>query len=308
MEMAASQLDSLQHVDSEALEGTICRMKKLTIIAGVVLVLIGLAALSPQGWKFGKQLPSFDKQWPFASGELQDLRIESDYPVELKFVKTGDGTNAVSINGQAPAKTIQQLLYTELDSGTLNLDLRENPRKFWDFFDFNFRRTPEIIVVSLADGSVLDKLGMNLSSGSLTMTDVQVKSADLTVDSGSAEINNLTADQWNIHASSGSVRGNGIHAESTVTADSGSVRLEHVTGKMHVTADSGSVKLYKDDTTDTDIKADSGSVYVHLPSSFSGFFDLQADSGSIRAPQSKRDTKDLLKVRASSGSIVVEQG
>ncbi|MDB4868613.1 MAG: hypothetical protein JWR03_2946 [Cohnella sp.] len=127
-------------------------MKKLSIIAGVVLVLIGLAALSSQGWKFGKQLPAFDKKWPFASGELQDLRIQSDYPVELRFVKSGDGTNAVSINGQAPAKTIQQLLYTELDSGTLNMDLRENPRKFWDFFDFNFTRTPEIIVVSLADG------------------------------------------------------------------------------------------------------------------------------------------------------------
>lgn len=278
------------------------------MVAGLILVMIGLAALSSNAWGSGKSLSSFEKKWTFAAGELRDLNVKSDYKVRMKFVKSTDGSNSVYVKGKGPEKMAEAVQEIELEDGKLALDLRE-PRKWFSLFDFTALRSDEEIVVTMADGTALEKLGLQLDSGSLTLDDAHAATADISIDSGSVAITRLNAGKLTLEADSGSIKADGIRTDDgEVSADSGSIKLEHVTGPLRVQADSGSIKLYKDDTASVELKADSGSVYVHLPESYAGDFDLKTDSGSIYAPEPKRETKDLVKVRADSGSIRIEQG
>lgn len=282
-------------------------MRKLPMAIGAVLVLLGLALIFTKGNANGKALPSFEKNWSFGAGELRDLQVQSDYPVELTFVKSTDGSNSVQLYGQGKQKLKDAVERIELTGGTLDLDLREPNRQFWDVIDLIVSRPKEEIVVALTDDSEIERLKLKLSSGSIAAKDVVVKQAIIEISSGSAKLENLTADHLNLDMKSGSIKGDVIRANTSIESSSGSIKLEHLTGPAQVRSSSGSIKIYKDDTTDLDIKASSGSVYVRMPESFAGTYDIQASSGSVRAPESKRDTKDLVKVRASSGSITIEQ-
>lgn len=282
-------------------------MRKLPMAAGAVLVLIGLALIFTRGNANGNALPTFERNWPFAAGELRDLRVQSDYPVEITFVESADGSNSVRLHGQGKQKLKDAVERIELTGGTLDLDLREPNRQIWDLFDWIGNRPKEEIVVSLADGAEIERLRLKLSSGSIKAYDVVVKQADIDVSSGSATIENLTADHLNLDMKSGSIKGDVIRADTNIESSSGSIKLEHLTGPAKVRSSSGSIKIYKDDTSDLDIRASSGSIYVRMPESFAGTYDAQASSGSVRVPESKRETDDLVKVRSSSGSIKIEQ-
>ncbi|MFC5701516.1 DUF4097 domain-containing protein [Cohnella faecalis] len=283
-------------------------MKKWWIIGGLLLIAIGIAGIATGGWKTNEKLPEFEKSWRFQASELKNLEIKSDYKVNLKFVKSTDGTNSVSVKGQAPEKTIQTVQDAVIDNKSLLVDLRQKPVKYFNFLDFSFVGVKEEITVSLTDDAALDALKVNVDSGSIALTDVSAKTVDLSADSGNLTLNNLTADSLSIDVDSGKITGDGVRTKTlTLSADSGLVNLKRVTGKVDMIIDSGSVKLYKEDTSDTVIKADSGSVYVQVPASFAGYYDLKADSGSVHAPESKRETKDIVKVRADSGLIRVEQ-
>ena len=283
-------------------------MRKLTMTAGVVLVLLGLALIFAKGGVGSESLPSFEKTWSFASSELNDLQVQSDYPVELSFVKSTDGSNSVYVNVQGKQKMIDAVQQIELSGGTLDLDLREPHWSFLNIIGLIFSRPKEEIIVALTDDAAIERLKLKLSSGSIEARDVVVKQVEIEISSGSASIENLKAEHLNLDMKSGSIKGNGIQANTSIESSSGSIKLEHLTGPAQVRSSSGSIKIYKDDTTDLDIHASSGSIYVHMPESFAGSYDVQTSSGSVRVPDSKRDTKDLVKVRASSGSIRIEQG
>lgn len=279
-------------------------MRKL---AGIILVIIGLTALASNSSALGENAIDYEKKWTFASGELHQLLLKSDYAVNVKFEKSTNGTNSVYLKGQGSQSMVDAVSGTALSSGKLDVQLVDKRKWHFDLFHFGSHREVQQMIVTLAEGAELETLGLQLDSSSLSVSDAQVKNADFSVGSGSLTIENLTAERFKMQADSGSVKAVGIHADTEIHADSGSLRLEQVTGPTRLTMDSGSVRLYKDDTSPTDVKADSGSVYVHMPSSFAGFYDLQADSGSIRAPESKRKTTDVVKIRADSGSIIVEQ-
>ncbi|TJY41846.1 DUF4097 domain-containing protein [Cohnella pontilimi] len=283
-------------------------MAKLRTVAGIALVIIGLAVLAGNRWSTEEPMSNLDKKWTFASGELRNLQTKSDYETEIRFVKSSDGTNSVSITGQGTKQMRQAVSEAALSSGTLELDLRNQSWRWFDWLRFGSTDAKQQIVVALADGSpFLETLQVKSDSGSLAVYGAQVRKADLQIDSGSVTIRDLTADRLNIRADSGSITANGVHGNAEIHADSGSIKLENVTGPTRLSADSGSIKLYKEDTSSTDIKAESGSVYVHMPASFAGVYDVQADSGTVHAPESKRQTGDVVKVRADSGSIRVEQ-
>lgn len=283
-------------------------MRRLKVAAGAVLVLLGLAMIFVKDGYAGDALPQFEKQWSFSANELRDLRVQSDYPIILTFADSLDGSNSVRVKGQGKQKLIDAVQRIQLTEGTLDLDLREPQRNFFDVLGLILHRPKEEIVVSLSDDSAIEYLKLKLSSGSIAAKDVVVKQANIDIASGSAKIDNLTADLLNLNLKSGSVAGNRIRANTHIDSSSGSIKLENLSGPARVRCASGSIKIYKEDTSNLDIHASSGSIYVHMPASFAGTYDVQASSGSVRAPESKRLTQDMVKVRASSGSIKIEQG
>ncbi|WP_219639169.1 DUF4097 family beta strand repeat-containing protein [Cohnella sp. CFH 77786] len=280
-------------------------MRKRWVTAGAILVAIGLLGLKVP--EFGKPSRTIEKTWPFQTGELRELYVQSDYRADVKFAVSENGSNSVHLQGQVADKMIEAVQRTNLSDGKLSLELRR-PGWNFGFLDIGSGRAKQEIVVTLAKGTKLENLAIHMDSGSLTLEDAAADAVDITMDSGSVTLKRLSSGKLTLKSDSGSIEGSDIQADTTVKADSGSVKLERATGRMNLQADSGSIKLYKDDTADTEIHADSGSVYVHLPASFAGSFDLKSDSGSVNAPESKGETNDLVKVRADSGSIRVEQG
>lgn len=283
-------------------------MRNFRLAVGAILVLAGVIWLLAKSGQFGEgTFSSFEKKWTFSDNELHSLNVRSDYPVVLSFVNSTDGNNYVHVKGHGRQRMVENVQRIALADGTLDLDLREPGRTWFDFIDLIWNRPKGEIVVSLADETQIERLNVKLSSGSLEARDVAVDTADIQLSSGSVRIHNLTADNLNLKMSSGSIKGDGIHANSNIRSSSGSINLERLSGPAKVRASSGKIKIYKDDTADLEVQASSGSVYICMPDSFAGYYDLQTSSGSIRAPESKRQTNDLVKVRASSGRINIEE-
>jgi DUF4097 and DUF4098 domain-containing protein YvlB len=98
-----------------------------------------------------------------------------------------------------------------------------------------------------------------------------------------------------------------LHSNLTVDSDSGNLKLTNVSGPVDLSVDSGNIKLYRSDVADTRIHADSGNVFVQMPSAFAGSYELRTDSGNIEAPESRNDTNDAVKVTTDSGNIEIKE-
>jgi DUF4097 and DUF4098 domain-containing protein YvlB len=297
-------------MELQDMERKILSMKKLWYLTAFSLIIIGLAGVISYDWKTTENLPEFEKKWTFAAADLRKLNIVSDYKVNVTFVKSTDGTNSISLKGQGTDKMIEKIKSTEISSQSLLLNLVQMPKKYFNFFDFSSEDAMEEIVISVTDDALLESLKLKLDSNNLTVTDaaiVKVIDAQMTVDSGNLVFNNFKSDRLDINMDSGNITGNIVTADISASVDSGNIKLENTTGRSSISVDSGNIRLYKLDNTNAELSADSGNVYVQVPSSFAGFYDLQADSGTINSPDPKRESKDYIKVRTDSGNIKIEQ-
>lgn len=226
------------------------------------------------------------------------------------FVKSVDGTNSIQLKGRGTEKMIEKVQATEISGRKLDLELIRLPRKYINLFDFNFDSPTEQFVVSVTDDALLDSLRLKLNSGNLELKDASllpITSAVLDSDSGNLSLGEFVSDTLEIDVDSGNVKGERVTANMTASIDSGNITIENMTGKADISADSGNVKLYKLDSSDTNISVDSGNAYVRVPASFAGTYDLKADSGRVRAPESRSETNDTIKVRTDSGNITIEE-
>jgi hypothetical protein len=290
------------------MEREILNMKKLWYLTAFALIIIGLAGVASYDWKTADKLPEFEKQWTYHAADLRKLNIISDYDLNITFVKSTDGNNSITLKGHGTEKMIEKTMKSEISSKSLRLDLVRLPKKYFQFFSFT--NAKEDIVIAVTDDSLLESLKVELDSGNISITDaamIKIVDASLSVDSGNLKINNFKSDRLDLNIDSGNITGDQITAEITASADSGNIKISNAIGRTNLSADSGNIKLYKLDTSDAEISADSGNVYVQLPANFGGFYDLQVDSGNISSPDSKRETKDYIKVRVDSGNIKVEQ-
>ncbi|MFC5470303.1 DUF4097 domain-containing protein [Cohnella suwonensis] len=286
-------------------------MKKFWYFTAFCLIVIGAAGALTYDWKSsGGDLAEFEKEWTFSSSDLRKLEISSDYDVSVKFVKSEDGRNTITLNGKGTEKMVENTKSTEIADKSLKLDLTRMPKKYINFFDFGFRNAKEELVVALSDDALLDSLRIKLDSGNITVDDaslVRLAEANLSADSGNVYVNRFKGERLSVDVDSGNITGDEVSANMTASADSGNIKFEHAAGIARLSVDSGNIKLYKLDTASADLSVDSGNVFVEVPAAFTGSYDLRADSGSVRSPDSKNETTDYVKVRTDSGNIRVEQ-
>ncbi|MFC4599796.1 DUF4097 family beta strand repeat-containing protein [Cohnella hongkongensis] len=287
-------------------------MRKFWYFAAFCLIVIGIAGAIHHDWKSdSKDLLDFEKKWSFSAEELRELSVKSDYNVSMIFVKSTDGTNSISLKGQGTEKMIEKVQAAEISGSKLELELVRLPKRYVNFFSFNLGQTTEQFVVSVTDDAQLDRLRLKLDSGNLELKDaslLRIAHAALDSDSGNISLNDFRSDTLDIGVDSGNVRGDRVTADLTASVDSGNITLENVTGRAKLSADSGNVKLYKLDSSDATVSVDSGNAYVRVPVGFAGAYDLKADSGRVRAPESRRETTEVIKVRTDSGNITIEEG
>ncbi len=285
-------------------------MKKAWVFGGIALILIGLGGIASYGFSTEQNLEPVEKTWSFKADSLQRLQIKSDYSVSITFVRSTDGNNSIHLTGEGTEKMVEDTLVTEIQNGELALDLREKPKRWFSFFNINTHSAKENLTIALADGVRFDALDLKLDSGNVTIKDAElaaIDSAKIDIDSGNVTLDRFKSGQLEVDVDSGNVTANGLTAAVKVSSDSGNIRLNDVSGPADLKVDSGNIRLYKLTNDEANIKADSGNVYVQVPSDFAGFYDLKVDSGSISAPESKRLTTDYVKVRSDSGNIKIEQ-
>ncbi|MFC5403524.1 DUF4097 family beta strand repeat-containing protein [Cohnella soli] len=286
-------------------------MKKFWFFTAFCLIVVGAAGALTYDWKSnGKKLTEFEKEWTFSASDLRKLDITSDYNVSVKFVKSEDGRNTIKLNGKGTEKMIENTKSTSIVDKSLKLNLTRMPKRYIQIFDLTFHREKEELIVALSDDAMLDSLRIKLDSGNITVDDaslVRLGEANLSADSGNIKLNRYKSERLIVDVDSGNITGDGVSANTTASADSGNIKFENMSGPTHFSVDSGNIKLYKLDTASADLKADSGNVYVEVPAEFAGAYDLRANAGSVRSPDSKNETTDYIKARTDSGNIRVEQ-
>ncbi|PRX71125.1 putative adhesin [Cohnella sp. SGD-V74] len=286
-------------------------MRKFWYFTAFCLIVIGIAGALNHNWNtVDKDMRDFEKKWTFSAEELRNLSIKSEYNVSMTFVKSSDGVNSIHLKGRGTEQMIETIQAAEISGSKLDLELIRLPRRYMNLFGFNFDSPTEQFVVSVTDDALLDKLKLKLDSGNLELKNaslLRISSAVLDSDSGNMSLGEFASDTLEIDVDSGNVKAERVTANLTASIDSGNITIENMTGKAKLSADSGNVKLYKLDSSDTSISVDSGNAYVRVPADFAGVYDLKADSGRVRAPESRRQTNDTIKVRTDSGNITIEE-
>lgn len=241
------------------------------ILAGIVMVLLGIGALIAPGSILGHPFKGFEKEWSIPAGELRNLQIFSDSEISVTFRESTDGSQSVYVKGHGTDKLANAVDGTRLEAGRLVVDLRR-PNRFLPMITFfpDFGRPEQEVIVTLAPAYELDSLEVHIDSGSMDVRNVAVQAAEF-------------------------------------TSDSGSITVDGISGPVKIQSDSGSIRLYKNDPSNTEIETDSGNVSIRLPASFAGSLDLKSDSGKITAPEAKNETQNRIRVRTDNGNIEIEQ-
>lgn len=282
-------------------------VKKLSTVA-IGFIVIGLIGVFYFGFEFGDEYPAYEMKWEFESDELNDLMIESSsYSVEVTFIKSGSKSNYILSQGNINEEIIERLENTTIQNGSLQLSYKLNSIRNIRLFNFNWGSARQHITVALADEKLLDKLEVDLSSGSIRVDEAVAEQVHLSVSSGSMRVTDLYAENAVLQARSGGINLERIHANIDANVSSGRIRVSELDGAGKFKASSGSIHIAQATVHPLEVEARSGSVRITAAPDFRGFYDLQANSGRVRAPESLRETTDVIKVRTSSGSITVEQ-
>ncbi|GIP47549.1 hypothetical protein J53TS2_11400 [Paenibacillus sp. J53TS2] len=304
---------------------------------GILLILAGFAGMAYQHFDFGGQLPTHQQKWAFESGALKTLLVGSDYDVKLEFIDSPDGTNYVEISGNMEQKTIDTLKATQISGDTLKLDLQDDFD--WSFFSVNFQSTKQRITVALSDRSELNRIDYKSNSSNGTFRGLRAGNVDLSISSGNLRAENVTAGQLKLASTSGNITAENIQGNTEIkltsgniridklegvltakstsgnitanqvqgnvqaTVSSGNIRFERFTGDGSFKATSGNITLSEQRSDNLDIYVGSGNATLSTDAQFKGFYDLHTASGDTTAPDSLRQTQDLIKVRATSGNI-----
>jgi hypothetical protein len=295
---------------------------------GFILVMVGILIFVQYQFGGSRKSEDYDRTWTFDNKELHELKIATDnIGVDVKFVKSTDGSNSVRIVGRAREDIVDKIKSAELEGGRLDIDL--NGKWHFGFSGFSeFRTSKQAVTVTLTDEAAKALETLNISgdssslsvtgasvpngsiksdSGSIRLESIQGKALSVKSDSGSIRLNDYEGDTLSMKSDSGSIRAENVIAEVKAASDSGSITIERLRGTAELSSDSGHIELVKEDGTGANVKSDSGSVRIEVPASYGGTYDLKSDSGSIREPDQRGTSSEVIKVRTDSGSIRVER-
>ncbi|WP_339234111.1 DUF4097 family beta strand repeat-containing protein [Paenibacillus sp. FSL R5-0517] len=302
---------------------------------GISLVILFLTGTSCQSFNVINKLSAHEQKWIFSHDDLDALVINSEYDVNMEFISSSDDTNYVEISGNMQQSTIDQLKGTEVAGNTLELQLHKDVKLVAP----NYKSIKTRIIVALADDTQLQQISYISSSGNTSFTGLKAEMIDLSVSSGNLRTEAITAGRLSltsksgditaeriqgntdIQLHSGNIKVNGLQGSLTIKSTSGNINTVDVEGTTNTTLHSGNIKfdrfrgngvfksvsgnvsLTGQRSDSLDISVRTGNVTLSLDPQFKGFFDLKTTSGHITAPNSKKETTDVVMVRTVSGDI-----
>lgn len=270
-------------------------------VLGIVLIVLGFAGMAYQRFDFGEELPSYQQKWTFEQDALGSLILNSDYDVDVEFIDSPDGSNYVEVSGNMEQEAIDKLKAEQITGNTLQLDFKDNFD--WSFFSINFQSTTQRVIVALADGSRLQQINYKSHIGNGDFSGLRAENIDLSVSDGNLRVDSILAGRLSLASTSGNITAKNIAGQAEVSVSSGNIKFDGFTGNGTFKATSGNIILTDQRSDSLDISVQSGNATLSADPQFRGFYDLQTTSGSITAPDSPQQTKDVIKVRTTSGNI-----
>ncbi|WP_410770554.1 DUF4097 family beta strand repeat-containing protein [Fontibacillus sp. BL9] len=310
--------------------------KRWSLLA-IILIIIGFAGMAYQGFDFGDENPYHKQKWTLDS--LNSLVVDSSYDVDVEFIKSSDGSNYIEVSGNMAQDTIDKLKAATVSGPDVSIDLTEKTK--WSFMVINFQSSKQHMTVAMADPSMIDRIDFKLHSNNGHFTGLQAKDIELTTSSGNLTLSSITSEHLTIKATSGNVTATDIQGETEIAVASGNTKVVNLHGGLttHGTSGkltvigaegpldaklttgnvvindfqgagvientSGNVTVSDQRSDSLDISVRSGNVTLSVDPEFKGIYDLKAGTGNVKAPDSPMETKDLIKVRTTSGNIKI---
>ncbi len=311
--------------------------KRWSLLA-IILIIIGFAGMAYQGFHFGDEDPYYQQKWSLES--LDSLAVDSSYDMDVDFIKSPDGSNYIEISGNLAQKTIDKLKTATISGPDVSIDLTDQAE--WSFLTINFQSGKQHMTVALADPQMLDNIDFTLRYNNGNFSGLQAKNIKLTTSSGNLTASSITSEHLTMKATSGNVKVSEVQGDTEIRISSGNMKVERLQGsltahgtsgginidnakgpidaklnsgniRIHdfsgdgiMTTTSGNITLSGQRSDSLDISANSGNVTISVDPEFKGIYDLKASSGSIKAPESPLETKDLIKIRTTSGNIRIQ--
>lgn len=288
-------------------------MKKVSAFIGIILIVVGVGGIV--SYMTNKQqmenMTELNTTWEFDAQSLQELDVSTEFELEVAFVRSTDGRNTIVLEGEGTENMVEAAHNAKITNGKLALALKHQTNVFFlfGFMDRLDQKAKQKLTVSVADELVWEQLQLSNNIGSLKLSGtslITLDQASLQSDAGKIVVNDFTGKRLRLQASAGNIEVNGSDAELTAITDAGNLTLKDIRGPADLKVSAGNVKLYKLDTSSVEIDSSAGNVYVQVPASFAGSYDLKSDIGKVRAPDGKNESLDVIKVRSSVGNITVE--
>lgn len=314
---------------------------KKWLLLGMMLILVGFAGMFWQKFDFGDSLPSHQQRWTFEEGQLKNLSIDSSYSTDVEFIHSPDGTGYVEISGNMDQEVIDRLTATSLSGDALQLRLQQSPK--WSFITINFQSTRQRITVALADSDSLQSISYTADAANGQFRNLRADNITLSTSSGNLKAEAITAKSLHLATRAGNITAKQIKGDTEIKVDSGRIQLDtlqgaltaetvegnisarRTTGTVHVTVSAGDIKfedlvgnglltttagnitLRNQRADNLDLSARFGNIRLTADTLFKGLYDLQTGDGEISAPESLRQTQDIIKARTLSGNIRIKE-
>lgn len=311
---------------------------------GIACIAVGVVGMSIFGFEFGDDRVAYEKELAFSEAGIHSLVMRTDSSTNIKFVPTEEDQITVLFTGKWHQDAIDRIEQTAPEGSTLTVDTTAEDS--FQFLSFNLDFSDNHIEVRMPSDKTLDELivdnisssnditgvkarhvaisstsgdfkledvqasqlAVSLSSGNLDMKNVMAKdSASFEMISGDIELEDFSSSQIAVKLQSGSIEAAAIQGQLEVKSTSGDIEIDDLHGDASIEVQSGNVEVGQSVIGNLDIRAVSGDVEVIAAPDFAGFYDVQAVSGSIHAPESPRTGTELIKVRTTSGNIQIEQ-
>ncbi|MFB5265185.1 DUF4097 domain-containing protein [Paenibacillus enshidis] len=305
---------------------------------GIALIVLSFAGTACQSLDVVDKLPAHEQKWTFAQDELSTLVVDSEYDVDMEFIASPDGSNYVEVSGNMQQNTIDQLKATEITGNGLELPLQRDVK----LVSPNYKSIKLRMIVALADDARLQQISYTSGSGKTSFTGLKAENIDLSVSSGNLRAEAITAGRLSLTSKSGDITAERVQGDTEIQLHSGDIKVEGLKGALKMQSTSGSITAVDvDGSADTtlhsgnikfdrftgkgvfkstsgnitltgqrsdslDISVRTGDVTLSPDPEFKGFFDLKTTSGHIKAPDSRQETTDVIKVRATSGDIRIQ--
>ena len=276
-------------------------MPKIWLILAIVLIVFGLITfaviMTIYGWDFGK-LNSAKRvtNTHNITDIFHSICIDTE-TANIRIVPSVDGHCSVVCN------EFDKLTHTvTVENGTLSVRLKDE-RAWYEHIGINFRSIA--ITISLPQ-DVYEALSIKLTTGDVSITDLQCKSLTTNGTTGDITLKNITvSENLSIKHTTGDVTITDLQCK-TLTADgsTGDITLKNVIAseKLLIGCTTGDVRFDRCDAGEIFVDVTTGDIRGSLLSE--KIFIAKTSTGDIRLPDSS--TGGTCRVTTTTGDIHLE--